>query len=216
MTSSDYNPNDLEFLLSRNVDGELTPEEQRHLRELLANSSELRSQDAELQSVAGLVSRWGEAPPDVDWAIHAKLVQANLTEPAGAADQRLDALLRGWAVEQPAVNEDALLAGVMGQIRVRRRTRALYPLLRIAGPLAAAAVLALSVSTIFWTAPAITPTVVVELGHSSLVSVSQSESTAVVSFARDSGKVQTSVETSSIAFLTLGSSPAVSNEAAPL
>jgi hypothetical protein len=215
MTASDYNPNDIEFLLSRDIDGDLPPDEQRRLRERLAESPELRSRNEGLRRVTELVSQWGVEQPQVDWTAHAKLVQAKLTQPADADDLRLDAVLRGWATVRPAIDEAALTAGVMSQIRVRRRSRTLYPLLRIGAPLAAAAVLALSVSTVFWAGPQAAPKVsVVEIAAPSMAGGTRGH--AVVSFARDTDVAQPTVEASSIAFLTLGASPASSAEAAPL
>lgn len=214
MTASDYNPNDIEFLISRDIDDDLPPDERRLLRERLAVSPELRSQIDELRRVAALVSQWGADQPQLDSMAHAKLVQAKLTEPADASDPRLDALLHGWAAERPAIDEDALAAGVMSQIRVRRRSRALYPLLRIGAPLAAAAVLALSVSTVFWAGPQAAPKVSVVQIAAPFADGSGGH--AVVSFARDTDVAPAAAEASSIAFLTLGASPANSAEAAPL
>jgi hypothetical protein len=149
----------------------------------------------------------------VDWVSQAKLVQARLNEPIEGADQRLDHMLRGWAAERPAMDEAALVAGVMSQIRVPRR-RALYPMLRIGAPLAAAAVLVFSLSTFLWTRPQAAPTWLVDIHRP--VSSSVTGSDVIVSFVREVEIVEEPVEASSIAFLTLGAVPAVPSGEAPL
>jgi len=221
MTTSDYNPHDIEFLISRAIDGDLGPDEQRLLQERLARSGDLRDEAERLRKVAQLVSQWGTEQPDVDWASHAKLVQAASTERADG-DPQLDRVLRGWAAERPVVDEIGFLAGVMSQIGARRavsrsgnQRRVLRPLLRIGAPLAAAAVLAFSVSTFLWNGPATGGAVsVITMGPAY---VAKDKGRAVVSFARDVRQAAASTDASSITFLTLGAAPVNPlGESAPL
>jgi len=51
MTADAYNPDDLAFLLSRGLDGDLSPDEQRRLGESLSQSESLRAEASKLEAV---------------------------------------------------------------------------------------------------------------------------------------------------------------------
>ena len=60
MTNEDYNPIDPEFLVSREIDGDLSNDERRLLEEALAGSEPLRTQRDKLLALNALMQKWAE------------------------------------------------------------------------------------------------------------------------------------------------------------
>lgn len=209
MSGDAYNPNDLAFLLSRSLDGDLSADERRRLDEALSQSESLRFEASKLEAVKGLIERWGKRPIEVDWIHHAALTSAC----AGCADDerlgKVDDLLLRWRNRNVGVEAIDLTAGVLAKVRSERRRANPYRLvLRLGVPLAAAAAIALVVTATTWFAPARNPICQVAIGPSCNEAVAERgvESRVVVSFAQtsDAAAIRTPP---SIGFATIGVEP---------
>lgn len=222
MTADAYNPDDLAFLLSRGLDGDLSPEERRRLGESLSQSESLQAEASKLETVDRLIQRWGHKPIDVDWKHHAALTSAC----AGSADdQRLskvDDLLRRWRNRNVGIEAIDLTAGVLAKIRSeRRRARPYRLVLRLGVPLAAAAAIALAVAGTTWFLPARDPICRVAIGPSSWSAAAAErgvESRVVVSFAQSGEVAGTFQKPPAIGFSTIGVEPqgSAGEESSPL
>ncbi len=222
MTADAYNPDDLAFLLSRGLDGDLSPDEQRRLGESLSQSESLRAEASKLEAVDRFIQRWGHKPVEVDWEHHAGLTSAY----AGSADDErlseVDDLLRRWRNRSVGVEAIDLTAGVLAKIRFeRRRARPYRLVLRLGVPLAAAAAIALAVTVTTWFAPARDPICRVAIGPSSWSTAGAErgiESRVVVSFAQSSEAVTTRQTPPTIGFATIGVEPlgSAGEESSPL
>jgi anti-sigma factor RsiW len=222
MTSDAYNPVDLAFLLSRDLDGDLSPAERLRLDEALSQSESLRSEASKLEAVDRLIQQWGQKPVEVDWKHHAALTSASA---GSAADERLgkvDDLLRRWRNRSVGVEDIDLTARVLAKIRSERRRTTPYRLvLRLGVPLAAAAAIALAVTVTTWFAPARDPICRVAIGPSSwsaAVAQREIESRVVVSFARSDEVATTLLKPPAIGFATIGVEPlgSAGEEGSPL
>jgi len=222
MTADAYNPDDLAFLISRRLDGDLSPTEQRRLGDALAQSESLQAEASKFEAVTHLVERWGKAPVDVDWKHHAALTSACVES---ADDERLgqvDDLLSRWRNRNVGVETIDLSTGVLAKIRSeRRRARPYRLVLRLGVPLAAAAAIALAVTVSTWFTPPRNPIHQVAIGPSSwpaAVAERGIESRVVVSFAQSGEAANTRQTPPAIGFATIGVEPlgSAGEEIAPL
>jgi len=222
MTADAYNPDDLAFLISRRLDGDLSPTEQRRLDEALSRSESLRAEASKFDAVGQLIERWGKTPVEVDWKHHAALTSAS----AGSADDerlgKVDDLLLRWRNRSVGVEAIDLTASVLAKVRSQRRRANPYRLvLRLGVPLAAAAAIALAFTATTWFSPARNPICRVAIGPSSwsAAGVEQGvESRVVVAFAQ-SGEAATTLQIpAAIGFATIGVEPlgSAGEESSPL
>ena len=215
MTSEDYNPTDPEFLLSRDLDGDLSEEERRMLDEALAGSESLRAEREKLRAADTLVSSWAARSPQLDWATQAKLVQADVAgETDDEALQKVDSLLTRWGRRTEGIGGDAFTAAVMARIAPPRRRPALQRLIfRVGVPIAAAALIAVAVTGRFWFTVSQEPAVKVVIGPAAPMRSSMDGGPGprtVVSFAQTASEPRdTTPEPPGISYMTLGSSPMV-------
>lgn len=211
MTSDAYNPDDLAFLISRGLDGDLSPAERRRLDEALSQSESLRAEASKFEAIGQLVERWGETPVEVDWQHHAALTSAC----AGSADDerlgKVDDLLRRWRNRNAGTEGIDLTTSVLARISSERRRAAPYRFVyRLGIPLAAAAAIALAVTATMWFTPARDPICRVAIGPSSWSPAGVErgvQSRAVVSFAQSGEAAGTIQKPSAIGFATIGVEP---------
>lgn len=189
MSGDAYNPNDLAFLLSRGLDGDLSAEERCRLDDVLSQSESLRSEAAKFESLGRLIDRWAKKPVEVDWKHLAALTAAS----AGSAeDKRLgkvDDLLLRWRNQNVGIEALDLTGSVLARIHSERRGVNPYRLVwRLGVPLAAAAAIVLAVTATTWFAPARNPICEVAIGPSRNAAVAERrmESRVVVSFVQSS------------------------------
>lgn len=204
--------NDPLFLVSRELDGDLTGDEQVRLRKLLAGSESLRAEAEKLRSVSKLVKRLAQTRADVDWTTHEQLVMAHV----GAEQSELggvDDLLNAMAQRSPVYDEHAFVDRVMGRIvpATKQKAWSWRSVARIGAPLAAAAVVVLAV-TATWFGPtpngSLMPVTIVHIGpHDGNTS---GDTDVVVRYSRVSVTVRTEDVSESIGYMTLGSSPLAS------
>jgi len=222
MTADAYNPDDLAFLISRGLDGDLSPAEGRRLDEALSQSESLRAEASKFEAVGQLVERWGEKPVEVDWQHHATLTSAC----AGSADDerlgKVDDLLRRWRNRSVGIEGIDLTTSVLAEIRSERRRATPYRFVfRLGIPLAAAAAIALAVTATTWFTPARDPICRVAIGPSSWNAAGVErgvQSRVVVSFAQ-SGEAAGTIQTPpTIGFATIGVEPlgSAGEESSPL
>jgi len=219
MSERSYNPEDLGFLISRELDGDLSEVERRCLEEAIRASDEL-GEDARAYAAADrLIRCWAMKKPELDWEATAGLTQVHV---AGAGEDdglhQVDALLQRWGASQANFTHVDLADGVLQQIRKEQGqvpSRSLIFRLRV--PLAAAAAIALAVIGTTWFAPVGGPMVHVAIRTAPVMGPAAGEAPrATVSFARgvDAASVVESLPPS-IGFLTLGAE-AGAGEALPL
>lgn len=217
MTTDSYNPRDAEFLLSRDLDGELSPDERRALQARVQQSPALGNESTGFGAVADLLRQWGTTAPDVDWDAHLALTMARLDDDAEAGDQALNSLLSRWAANAPAHDDSRFTQLILSQIRGKLRQPAYRRILRWSAPLAAAAALAFVVTAVYWHDPPVKTLAIVQIGPVSPDSEYEplTDSRAVVSFARAAAPAERNE--SGIGLLSLGDSVASrSSDAAPL
>ena len=147
MNEAPFNPDDISFLASRDLDGDLTGEERRRLGHMLDASESLRADVVAMRKVNELVRRWSAAPVEIDWDAHAKLIDVRCLADNDAQDRpELDGLLKRWAYDEVAFDDEQFTTEVMQRVSKTTstaRTRSGRPwMIRIAVPLAAAAALA--------------------------------------------------------------------------
>jgi len=222
MTADAYNPDELTFLISRGLDGDLSANERRRLEDGLSQSESLRSEASKFEAVDRLIQRWGQKPVEVDWIHHAALTSAC----AGSADDeplgKVDELLRQWRDRSVGIEDIDLTANVLSKIHSERRRATPYRLvLRLGVPLAAAAAIALAVTVTTWFAPARDPICRVAIGPSSWSATDTErgvESRVVVAFAPSDELAGTLQAPPAIGFATIGVEPlgSAGEESSPL
>ena len=146
MNEQPINPNDPGFLLSRQLDGDLTDDERRRIDDALCLSESLRDDAASMRKTNDILRRWAGAPVELDWEGHAALINARCQTDDTSQDQpELDGILTRWSQDDVAFDEDKFMDGVMqrigGNARDIERPSSHRWMLRIAMPLAAAAIL---------------------------------------------------------------------------
>jgi anti-sigma factor RsiW len=222
MTADAHNPDDLAFLISRGLDGDLSPAERRRLDEVLSQSESLRSETSKFGTVDRLIQQWGQKPVELDWKHHAALTSAS----AGSTDDerlgKVDDLLRRWRDRSVGIEGIDLTTIVLAKIRSERHRATPYRfVLRLGVPLAAAAAIALAVTVTTWFAPARDPICRVAIGPSSwsaTVIERGVESRVVVSFAQSDEVASALQAPAAIGFATIGVEPVGSTgeESSPL
>lgn len=221
MMADAYNPDDLAFLISRSLDGDLSADERRRLGASLSQSESLRSEASKLEAVDRLIHQWGQKPVELDWKHHAALASACAGNTDDKRLSKVDDLLRRWRDRSVGVEAIDLTTSVLAKIRSERRFANPYRLvLRLGVPLAAAAAITLAVTATTWFAPARDPICRVAIGPSSwsaAVAERGVESRVVVSFAQ-SGEAPTTLWTPAIGFATIGVEPlgSAGEESSPL
>jgi len=210
---------DLRFLMSRSLDGDLSADESARLENALANSAELRSDRAEFVAVHRLVTEWGSNPVEIDWAAHHDLIKARIGRDAKCErdDRRVGELLSDWAGRQGVSNVD-LRGRVLAEIHgTHRATRPMRWVIRLGLPLAAAAAIAIAVLLPNWkSGNATNPISIVQIGPGS-GPVATAASTTVV-FERTATSRIIIQSGGSMEIIVAGSTPAapIVEESAPL
>ncbi len=149
MNEAPFNPDDIYFLASRDLDGDLTGKERRRLGDALDASESFRADADAMDKVGELVRRWAATPVEIDWDAHAKLVDARCQADDDAQDRpELDGILKRWARDAVAQDDEQFTADVMQRVSktastARTRSGRRW-MIRLAVPLAAAAVLAMA------------------------------------------------------------------------
>ncbi len=119
-----YNPGDLEFLISRALDGDLSDEESHRLARALEASDALRVEEKRYRSLHDLVTRWASrAAPDAEEFTAAVLERTTLQpveSSRGDAADGLDALLSGYGGREPKVDWDRFSSEVAARIATGR------------------------------------------------------------------------------------------------
>jgi hypothetical protein len=134
------------YVASRSLDEDLDEPEQRLLREWLAASPTARAQLDGLAAVDRWVREWGRRGVTFEADSFAESVLDRVRSRSADSSRNVDDLLRRWAVDGPELDWDELTANVMRRVQLAARTRSVQRwVIRLAAPLAAAAVLALAV-----------------------------------------------------------------------
>ena len=215
MTTDDYNPTDPEFLVSREIDGDLSEDERRRLGEALAGSESLRAERDRLRTLDALVSKWAKRQANLDWETHGKLVGADLTgETDDGKLKKVDRLLDEWSRRTETVDSDAFATAVLARIAPQRKRPMLRRMIfRVGVPAAAAALLAVAVTVRFWFAASREPVTTVTIRQPAYVQTAMDDGAApivVVSFARTAtGASGVAQESPGISYMTLGAEPLV-------
>ncbi len=183
MNDTDYDEDDLGFLVSRSLDETLSVLEQRRLEAALADSKELRREAEQLGAVQRLIARWGARPAEADWDHQAALIVAQVAGDDDALLDRVDQLIGRWGDAAgppiPSSFAEDVVQRLAGGARRPARFAAIF---RLGVPLAAAAAIALAFVGPTWfvdTAPALS---VVHFGGSAVTV--QPTARTVVSFGR--------------------------------
>jgi len=212
MSIESYNPSDPEFMASRSLNEELSKDEQRLLDETLASSDALRAEADYLRKVDALVKSMAEDKVELDWHTYTRLVQARVAEEHDALrDKRLDTLLAEWSGPGVEVDQEAFAAAVMAQVEARgSRARPRNLLFRVGLPLAAAALLALSVTAVLWSQAERSPVNIVHLSSQLTVADAADAATSdlVVSFRRRPPEdYSVEMDSCGISYMTVGAIP---------
>ena len=210
MSKDEYNPNDPAFLVSRDIDGDLSPSERARLKACLAGSEALPNEERALRAVAGLVDRWGKRVVDVDLAHHVKLVHADATGASNdPALQKADELLLRWASRSVDVDTEAFTAGVLSKLRSdERRLRPRRTVFRFGVPAAAAAVVMLAASAWLAFGPGEDARCYVDYDIPVMQPIGSGlAAQAVVSFAQPRDQAALTPRPALIGYMTLGSGP---------
>ena len=168
MTDRSYNSNDPSFLASRDLDGDLSPEERAQLERAIAASPTMREDAEEIRAVDRLVKQWAVQPVEVDWEHHAANIIARIEcEETPAERAALDRVLVRWKSQPLDLDEDAFTTAVKDRLVgvVGSRTRRAW-VWRLGVPLAAAAAVAIALTARIWIAPMGQPVAVVRFGSS--------------------------------------------------
>ncbi len=146
MRSEEINPNDPMFLVSRNLDGELTGAEQSRLAKLLSESPEMRREAEKYCELNEALKSFGCSMPDVDFGDFSDRVRQSLGSSEDDAQLvEVDQAIQSWASKPVVFDEERFTAGVLEQIGESRSStsRSRSILFRIGMPFAAAAAVAL-------------------------------------------------------------------------
>ena len=223
MTQEIDNPGDPLFLVSRDLDGDLSKEERVRLNNALSSSESLRTEAGQLQNVDRIVKQWGAEDVEIDWKHHAELVTDMMRADLDENDLHpVDDLLAEWARRRPLWSEREFAEGVLRRIEPSRQaTTPVAWAWRIGAPLSAAAAIALAVTASLWFGPHPTSVAIVSIGHVEVNAVSNRpvEPRVVVSYARPTtDKHADASDAPGIGYMTIGSSPLprTGDESAPL
>lgn len=219
MTDRPFNPDDLEFLISQELDGDLSMNQRQRLDQARAASAELQQTSAAFASVDRLLGRWTDRGVELDWEATAALTNARIRgEDAGHGD--VDAMLQRWSKRTLDDRTADLSTSVLKRIRAAERgTDARRLIFRMSAPLAMAAAIALVVFGTTWFERLEKPVTVVSIRTTidEPTLVEESPRT-IVSFGRPNiDAVARDTTPPSIGFITLGAGPeSNAGEVAPL
>jgi len=212
MAEAQYNPDDMVFLTSRSLDEELSEAERSRLEKALGLSDALRREAERLRAVDKLVKRWGCEQADLDWEHHHALISAQAAGDESEASEKLDALLARWGAAVVPLDEKRFAGAVMARVapaRARRLTQRLV--FRVGVPLAAAAMLALTLTGRPWFQTVRTAVVVYAGSKQAPVEAPGAPPRAapvvVVSFAREPVETVAKAGTPRISFGSTGATP---------
>lgn len=215
---SNMNLQDPLFLVSRDIDGDLSADERERLNQLLAASPALQAEADQIRRVSRWVKSTARSAAQIDWKTHEQLILAEIgAEPREMSG--VDALLADFAKREPVYDEGALVRGVLSRIAPAAsvKQRGWRSIARIGAPLAAAAAVVLAV-TATWFGPSahvsMMPVALVQIGPS--VVSDSSDASVVVRYSRVSVSVRTEDRPESIGYMTLGSSPVSGADESPL
>ena len=146
MTESTIHPDDPLFLVSRQLDGDLSETESKELAVRLAASAELADAARRMRSTDEAIRRAMPSLPALDWVRETELVLGRIADDgANSGDQQIDTVLERWA-QATSVQDDDLAKRVIntvaGAAKASSRRRLVLPW---AVPLAAAAAIAMIV-----------------------------------------------------------------------
>lgn len=214
MNDAPFHPDDLAFLLSQDLDGDLSAEQRRRLEEALAASANLCQQAEKFAALDALLGRWAQRRVDLSWDETAGLIAADVQgESVDPALDQVDDLLGRWAKSQPVASMFDVSNAVLAEIRsqdVQVRTRRWV--LRLGAPLAMAAAVALVVFGTSLFEPTARPLVRVTIRATNVEAIAASEPPrTVVSFSRTNvDAVARDTAPAQIGFITLGAEPVIS------
>jgi hypothetical protein len=205
MTDQAYNPNDPEFLMSRDLDQDLSENERRRLQEAADHSPALRAQAAQLCRLDQLLRRWGDSTHEAGSRDLAPTIVARLAREQ-AESPEIDRILTRWAATDVNVEND-FASAVMARLRAERRQPVWSRrVLRIGAPLAAAAAIAIAVTAGLWSPPepkAVVRVVIREAAYEPAPAPSR----VVVSFVRRIAEPDLRVAArADVSFMTVGTS----------
>lgn len=144
MTEPTIHPDDPLFLVSRQLDGDLSEAELKALVVRVSASPELTDAARRMQAVDEAVRRSMPGLPALDWAREAEMVLGRIADAfANPEDHRIDAALDGWS--RATSVEDADLAGRVLSKVTAAKAKPRRLVLPWAVPLAAAAAIAMIV-----------------------------------------------------------------------
>lgn len=87
-------PDDPGFLMSRQLDGDLTPDERRQLDELLSRDAEADRQMREYARLDQLLGEWGRAEPRIEWGRFQRDVLAEIRRRPAASRRTWNFVIR--------------------------------------------------------------------------------------------------------------------------
>lgn len=200
---------DLLFLVSRELDGDLSAAERDELEQALSESEALRVAAEQMGCVDRLVRRWGQNQPDVDAeAMSAQSVGRILADAPEADD--IDRLLGRWGSSKVETDESRFTAAVMRQIQRTAPRKAVRTwVLRLGIPLAAAAAVGFAMIGQLWplAAPAPTSMVLIARPVEPGEGEAATQRVALVSFARQAATAGDVGAPAAVALLSLGVYP---------
>jgi hypothetical protein len=177
-----------------------------------------------MRAAAILLKRWAAEPIESNWAAHEKAIRVSTVNATiQEVDARVDEWLKRWGVETPDVDTDRFASAVTAKIRAgspqacERRGLTTYRLLfRIGAPLAAAAAIALVVTSGLWAPVPTKPTASKPSAPVVLVSLApggaadgpaNGASVVFVAFDREPCEEPGQIASTGISFMTMGSAP---------
>jgi len=154
-------PDELELLLSRIGDGDLTIEERRRIDGLVARDAIAARTAQQYARLGGLLRTWRVLSADIDWAALTDQISGRLGEPVEMPKDRLDELVRASTDVPAGVNWDGLKARISSAVqheailgRERGPRRAMRWIAAVGATTAIAAALLLAVrSAVFESSP---------------------------------------------------------------
>lgn len=156
--SGPHNHDEIELLISRSLDGDLSVEETRRLAEAIEGSDALRDTARRYRALDALVRGWAaRSPAEGDDAFATEVLARTPLEPVAASsedrsrDENLDRVLAGFGAREIEVDWDRFSAAVAARIGPPQRSASgVMWAVRWAGGLAAAAMIGL---VLIWSIP---------------------------------------------------------------
>lgn len=215
--SEDINPNDPLFLVSRDLDGDLSAAEKSRLERLLGESAELRGEALAFRRMESLLTARRDDEARIDWLNYEKLILARV-EDSDDESPAMEQVLHAWGRRQPEWDQEGFAGEVLSRIATpQKRAMPWWKVVRLGAPLAAAAAIVIAFTATWQTPlPVVSPAplAVVEIHRSD--ARSSASAVSIVSFARSMPRPAPLEESVSFGYMTLGSSPMSQQEEAPL